>query len=68
MSNWVPPERFEAVWFSEVPFIGDSAEASSLALWDTYKTHLEANSVFRGVNVLGVEKLGPGAISTVPKT
>lgn len=62
--NWTyEPDRFKAVWFSEVPFIGDSAEASSLVLWDTHKTHLEANSVLRGVKVLGVRTLGPGAIS-----
>ncbi|NRP52973.1 MULTISPECIES: TRAP transporter substrate-binding protein [unclassified Marinobacterium] len=62
--NWTyEPERFKAVWFSEVPFIGDSAEASSLALWDTYKTHLEANTAFDGVKVLGVGTLGPGVIN-----
>lgn len=62
--NWTyEPERFKQVWFAEVPFIGDSAEASSQALWDTYNTHLASNPVFDGVKVLGVGTLGPGVIN-----
>lgn len=62
--NWTyEPERFKAVWFAEVPGVGDSAEASSLALWDTYEKYLDSNSAFDGVKVLGVGTLGPGVIN-----
>ena len=62
--NWTyEPERFKAVWFAEVPFVGDSAEASSVALWDTYNKYLDSNSAFDGVKVLGTGSLGPGVIN-----
>lgn len=57
------PDRFKAVWFAELPFNGENAEASSVALWDTYQEYLSGNSAFAGVKMLGVGSLGPGVIN-----
>jgi TRAP-type C4-dicarboxylate transport system substrate-binding protein len=57
------PDRFKAVWFAEMPFNGNNAEASSVALWDTYQTYLSGNPTFAGVQMLGVGSLGPGVIN-----
>lgn len=56
------PERFSALWFAEFPFVGTDAEASSVALWRTYQTHLADNPVFDGVEMLGVGLFGGGQI------
>lgn len=57
------PDRFKALWFAELPFNGDNAEATSVALWDTYQQYLSENDAFSGVKVLGVGSLGPGVIN-----
>ena len=57
------PERFKAMWFAEMPFNGNNAETSSVALWDTYQQFLSDNPVFAGVKMLGVGSLGPGIIN-----
>jgi TRAP-type transport system periplasmic protein len=54
------PERFKHVWFSELPMMGSSAEASSTALWRTYTQFLASNEVFKGVTLLGTGMLGGG--------
>lgn len=56
------PERFTAMWFAEFPFVGTDAEASSVALWRTYETHLADNPAFDGVEMLGVGLFGGGQI------
>lgn len=56
------PERFVSVWFSEFPFVGTDAEASSVALWRTYEKHLADNPAFDGVEILGVGLFGGGHI------
>jgi len=40
------PDRFKALWFSEMPFTGTNAEASSLALWETYEKYLAGKPAF----------------------
>ena len=54
------PERFKHVWFAELPMMGSSAEASSVALWRTYNQYLSTNEAFKGVTLLGVGMLGGG--------
>lgn len=56
------PERFVSMWFAEFPFVGTDAEASSVALWRTYQTHLADNAAFDGVEMLGVGLFGGGQI------
>jgi TRAP-type C4-dicarboxylate transport system substrate-binding protein len=56
------PERFKSMWFAELPMMGTNAEASSVALWRTYEKYLASNTVFGGVNLLGVGMLGGGQI------
>jgi TRAP-type C4-dicarboxylate transport system substrate-binding protein len=57
------PDRFKSIWFAEMPFNGEKAEASSVALWDTYQQYLSNNSAYAGVKMLGVGSLGPGVIN-----
>jgi TRAP-type transport system periplasmic protein len=57
------PDRFKVMWFAEMPFNGESAEATSVALWDTYQKYFKDNAAFSGVQVLGVGSLGPGVIN-----
>ena len=54
------PERFKHVWFAELPMMGTSAEASSVALWRTYDKYLSRNEAFKGVTLLGTGMLGGG--------
>ena len=54
------PERFKHVWFAELPMMGSSSEASSVALWRTYNQYLSGNEAFKGVTMLGVGMLGGG--------
>ena len=54
------PERFKHVWFSELPMMGASSEASSVALWRTYTQFLASNEAFKGVTLLGTGMLGGG--------
>lgn len=54
------PERFRHVWFAELPMMGTSAEASSVALWRTYHQYLARNEAFQGVTLLGTGMLGGG--------
>jgi TRAP-type transport system periplasmic protein len=54
------PERFKHVWFAELPMMGSSSEASSVALWRTYTQFLASNEAFKGVTLLGTGMLGGG--------
>lgn len=54
------PERFKHVWFAELPMMGASSEASSVALWRTYTQFLATNEAFKGVTLLGTGMLGGG--------
>lgn len=54
------PERFKHVWFAELPMMGTSAEASSVALWRTHDKYLSKNEAFKGVTLLGTGMLGGG--------
>ena len=57
------PDRFKSLWFAELPFAGSNAEASSVALWQTYSRFLKDNEAYKGVTMLGVGMLGGGVIN-----
>lgn len=54
------PGRFQLTKAVEMPFLGDSAEATSVAYWRIYKKHLEKFDEHKGVKVLGLFTHGPG--------
>jgi len=56
------PGRFTLTKAVELPFLGDSATATSIAYWRIYKKHFEAIGEHRGVKVLGLFTHGPGNI------
>ena len=56
------PGRFALTKAVEMPFLGDSATAISVAYWRIYKKHMEQANEHRGVKVLGVFTHGPGHI------
>ncbi len=55
-------DRFKSIWFAEFPFSGDDAKAQSLALWNSYEKHLQADPAFGGVKMLTVALFGGGQI------
>jgi TRAP-type transport system periplasmic protein len=56
------PGRFETTKFAEVPALGDSAEASSVAFQRLYQKHPAIQEEHKGVKVLAVFTHGPGMI------
>ncbi|MCP4491179.1 MAG: TRAP transporter substrate-binding protein [Gammaproteobacteria bacterium] len=54
------PGRFLLTKAVEMPFLGDSAEATSVAYWRMYKKHMEQANEHRGVELLGLMTHGPG--------
>ncbi|MDP7625228.1 MAG: TRAP transporter substrate-binding protein [Rhodospirillales bacterium] len=56
------PKRFAAYLFAEHPFIGDRAEASSIALWRTHAKFLAKKNYYKGTQLIGVNTHGPGVI------
>ena len=58
------PGRFKATQAAEVPFLGDSAEATSVAYWRTHEKLLSKADEHKDVKLLGVFTHGPGEIFT----
>ena len=56
------PGRFPATQVAEVPFLGDSAEATSVAYWRTHEAMLAEAGEQDDVHVLSVFTHGPGEI------
>ncbi|GAB3192486.1 TRAP transporter substrate-binding protein [Hydrogenophaga aquatica] len=56
------PGRFVFTQVAEFPFLGDSAEATSVAYQRIYSKHFAPLGEHRGVKVLGVFTHGPGII------
>ncbi|MCP3686872.1 MAG: TRAP transporter substrate-binding protein [Gammaproteobacteria bacterium] len=54
------PGRFLLTKAVEMPFLGDSAEATSVAYWRMYKQHMEKANEHKGVKLLGLMTHGPG--------
>ncbi|MCW9033467.1 MAG: TRAP transporter substrate-binding protein [Alphaproteobacteria bacterium] len=61
------PGRFSMTKAAEFPFLGDSAEATSVAYWRVYKKHLEKVNEHKGVKLLGLMTHGPGQIHNSKK-
>lgn len=58
------PGRFVATTLAELPFLGDSAEALSVAYWRVFEEYLAAAGEQRDVKTLGMVTHGPGHIYT----
>jgi TRAP-type C4-dicarboxylate transport system substrate-binding protein len=56
------PDRFVLPQVAELPFMGDSAEALSVALWGTYTRYFAEMNEYRGVKLIGIMTHGPGSI------
>jgi TRAP-type C4-dicarboxylate transport system substrate-binding protein len=56
------PERFLPYLIGELPFLGDSAVATSVALWRTHTAHIAKAGLHKDVHLLGVMTTGPGMI------
>jgi TRAP-type C4-dicarboxylate transport system substrate-binding protein len=56
------PERFKSIWFTEFPYAGENATASSVALWRTQRKFLADNVAYKGVVMLALGTLGPGSL------
>ncbi len=54
--------RFKTTSIAEIPFLGDSAEAVSVAYWRTFDAMLKDAGEYDDVKVLGVFTHGPGQI------
>jgi len=56
------PGRYVSTQMSELPFMGDSAEASSVAYQRMYMRHLAALNEHKGLKVITVFTHGPGVV------
>ncbi|PWR00665.1 TRAP transporter substrate-binding protein [Leucothrix pacifica] len=61
------PGRFLMTKAVELPFMGDSAEALSVAYWRVHQSHLAKAKEHKDVKLLGVFSHGPGAIHNSKK-
>ena len=58
------PGRFTLTKALDLPFLGDNAEALSVAYWTVHQEMFDAANEFDGVKVLAVYTTGPGTIYT----
>ncbi|MCP3875605.1 MAG: TRAP transporter substrate-binding protein [Desulfobacteraceae bacterium] len=65
--NAYSPGRFKLSEGVELPFLGNSAEANSVAYWRTYKKYFEKGNEYKGVKLLGLMTHGPGQIHNSKK-
>src|SRR3546814_16014079 len=56
------PGRFTRTKIVELPFIGNSSEAISVAYWRVHEQYLAAANEHEGIKLLGLFVHGPGAI------
>src|SRR3546814_4372795 len=56
------PGRFTLTKIVELPFIGNSSEAISVAYWRVHEQYLAAANEHEGIKLLGLFVHGPGAI------
>jgi TRAP-type C4-dicarboxylate transport system substrate-binding protein len=61
------PGRFKLTELAELPFLGDSAEATSVAYQRMYERHLARLGEHKGVRVVAVFTHGPGEIFSTKK-
>ena len=62
------PGRFLMTQMAELPFLGDNAEATSVAYQRMYERHLSPLNEHKGVKVIAVFTHGPGNIFNTKKT
>ena len=62
------PGRFLLSQMAELPFLGDNAEATSVAYQRVYERHLAALNEHKGVKVIAVFTHGPGNIFNTKKS
>lgn len=55
-------KRFAAYLFAELPFLGDSALATSVALQKTHEKFLADKGYYAGAKLIGVNTHGPGVV------
>lgn len=55
-------KRFAAYLFAELPFLGDSATATSIALQKTHEKFLADKGYYEGTKLLGMNTHGPGVV------
>lgn len=58
------PGRFNLAGIAELPFVGETAEELSVALWRTHKEFFEKADEYQGVVLLGIYANGTGHIMT----
>ena len=56
------PKRFAAYLFAELPFLGDRAVASSVALQRTHEKFFASKNYYPGTKLIGMNTHGPGLI------
>lgn len=56
------PRRFAAYQFSQLPFLGDKAIHTSVALWRTHEKFFSDKNFYKGVKLIGMNTHGPGLI------
>lgn len=56
------PGRFKTSAIGELPFLGDTAEATSVAYWRTWDAMLKEAGEYDDVHVLSIFTHGPGAV------
>lgn len=61
------PERFVASRVAELPFLGDSAEALSVAQWRVQQRYLQKANEYRGTKLLALFDNGASEIFTTKK-
>ena len=61
------PDRFPSSEGVELPFLGNSAEALSVAYWRTQKAHFDKLNEYAGVKLLSVHVQPPGELFTKDK-
>lgn len=59
--------QFAPYIFGEFPFLGDSAETSSVAFQRTHDKFMAGLDLYKGVHVIGVNLHGPGQVHHVSK-
>ncbi|MEM9048252.1 MAG: TRAP transporter substrate-binding protein [Pseudomonadota bacterium] len=55
-------KQFAAYLFAELPFLGDSAELTSIALMRTHDAFLADKNLYPGVHLIGMNMHGPGVV------
>lgn len=66
-SESLTPGLFPLAEILELPFLGKSAEAVSVAYWRVYKAHFEKTKPYQGTHLLALSSLAPYYVHTVKK-